>query len=89
MEMLSSAGFVLRKWASNSHDLLNSIDSKFRLSNASLNLDNDKTIKTLGVYWNSASVAFFCKINNALSAESMLTKRTLLLHKERIFYPLG
>ncbi|GFX26650.1 hypothetical protein TNCV_4536601 [Trichonephila clavipes] len=45
--MLSSAGLVLRKWASNCNELLNSIDSDMRLSNASLNIDNDDTVKTL------------------------------------------
>ncbi|GFW37839.1 uncharacterized protein LOC103569155 [Trichonephila clavipes] len=48
-QMLSSAGLVLRKWASNCNELLNSIDSDMRLSNASLNTDNDDTVKTLGI----------------------------------------
>ncbi|GFU55349.1 pao retrotransposon peptidase [Trichonephila clavipes] len=42
-QMLSSAGLALRKWASNCNELLNSIDSDMRLSNASLNTDNDDT----------------------------------------------
>ncbi|GFV54010.1 DUF1758 domain-containing protein [Trichonephila clavipes] len=42
-QMLSSAGLVLKKWASNCNELLNSIDSDMRLSNASLNIDNDDT----------------------------------------------
>ncbi|GFX15119.1 integrase catalytic domain-containing protein [Trichonephila clavipes] len=46
--MLSSAGLVLRKWTSNCNKLLISIDSDMRLSNASLNIDNDDTVKTLG-----------------------------------------
>ncbi|GFT68473.1 integrase catalytic domain-containing protein [Trichonephila clavipes] len=46
-QMLSSARLVLRKWASNCNELLNSIDSDMRLSNASLNIDNDDTVKTL------------------------------------------
>ncbi|GFV33298.1 uncharacterized protein TNCV_1498201 [Trichonephila clavipes] len=46
--MLSSAGLVLRKWASNCNELLNSIYSDMRLSNASLNIDNDDTVKTSG-----------------------------------------
>ncbi|GFX74665.1 uncharacterized protein TNCV_3120951 [Trichonephila clavipes] len=44
-EMLSSAGLVLRKWASNCNELLNSIDSDMRLSNASLNIDNGPLTK--------------------------------------------
>ncbi|GFQ76173.1 integrase catalytic domain-containing protein [Trichonephila clavata] len=46
-QMLSSAGLVLRKWASNCNELLNSIDSDMRLSTTSLNIDNDDTVKTL------------------------------------------
>ncbi|GFT69738.1 DUF1758 domain-containing protein [Trichonephila clavipes] len=48
-QMLSSAGLVLRKWASNCNELLNSIDSVMRLSNASLNIGNDDTVKTLDI----------------------------------------
>ncbi|GFU25275.1 hypothetical protein TNCV_1739251 [Trichonephila clavipes] len=61
-QMLSSAGFVLRKWASNCNELLNSIDSDMRLSNASLNIDNDDTVKTLGILWHPASDVFYFKI---------------------------
>ncbi|GFQ97177.1 integrase catalytic domain-containing protein [Trichonephila clavata] len=46
-QMVSSAGLVLRKWASNCSKLLNSIDSDMRLSSTSLNIDNDDTVKTL------------------------------------------
>ncbi|GFU64200.1 hypothetical protein TNCV_3745681 [Trichonephila clavipes] len=48
-QMLSSAGLVLRKWASNCNELLNSIDSDMRLSNASLKIGNGDTVKTLGI----------------------------------------
>ncbi|GFX81918.1 integrase catalytic domain-containing protein [Trichonephila clavipes] len=48
-QMLSSAGLVLKKWTSNCNELLNSIDSDMRLPNASLNIDNDDTVKTLDI----------------------------------------
>ncbi|GFY51736.1 pro-Pol polyprotein [Trichonephila inaurata madagascariensis] len=48
IQMLTSAGLVLKKWASNCNELLNSVDSDMRLSNSSLNIDNDDTVKTLG-----------------------------------------
>ncbi|GFW16791.1 integrase catalytic domain-containing protein [Trichonephila clavipes] len=47
-QMLSSTGLVLRKWPSNCNELLNSIDSDMHLSIASLNIDNDDIVKTLG-----------------------------------------
>ncbi|GFU22213.1 pro-Pol polyprotein [Trichonephila clavipes] len=85
-QMLSSTGFVLRKWASNCNELLNSIDSDMRLSNASLNIDN--TVKTLGILWHPASDVFYFKIT-PLSFEGTLTKRTLLSTIAKTFDPLG
>ncbi|GFQ64512.1 integrase catalytic domain-containing protein [Trichonephila clavata] len=87
-QMLSSAGLVLRKWASNCNELLNSIDSGMRLSTTSLNIDNDDTVKTLGILWHPASDVFYFKIT-PLSFEGTLTKRTLLSTIAKTFDPLG
>ncbi|GFW97579.1 pro-Pol polyprotein [Trichonephila clavipes] len=87
-QMLSSAGLVLRKWASNCNELLNSIDSDMRFSNASLNVDNDDTVKTLGILWHPASDVFYFKIT-PLSFEGPLTRRTLLSTIAKTFDPLG
>ncbi|GIX81171.1 reverse transcriptase [Caerostris extrusa] len=46
IQMLSSAGLVLRKWASNCNELTNLIQEDLRLPNASLSID-DGTVKTL------------------------------------------
>ncbi|GFY26557.1 integrase catalytic domain-containing protein [Trichonephila clavipes] len=86
-QMLSSAGLVLRKWHSNCNELLNSIDSDMRLSNASLNIDNDDTVKTLGILWHSTSDVFYFKIT-PLSFEGPLTKRALLSTIAKTFDPL-
>ncbi|GFR27082.1 pro-Pol polyprotein [Trichonephila clavata] len=86
-QMVSSAGLVLRKWASNCSELLNSIDSDMRLSNT-LNIDNDDTVKTLGILWHPASNVFYFKIS-PLSFEGTLTKRTLLSTIAKTFDPLG
>ncbi|GFS97977.1 cytochrome P450 2E1 [Trichonephila clavipes] len=56
-----------------------------RLSNASLNIDNDNTIKTLGILWHPASDVFYFKIT-PLSFEGSLTKRTTIA---KTFYLLG
>ncbi|GFR03492.1 retrovirus-related Pol polyprotein from transposon 17.6 [Trichonephila clavata] len=87
-QMLSSAGLVLRKWASNRNELLNSIDSDMRLSTTSLNIDNDDTVKTLGILWHPASDVFYFKIT-PLTFEGTLTKRTLLSTIAKTFDPLG
>ncbi|GFV89507.1 pro-Pol polyprotein [Trichonephila clavipes] len=87
-QILSSAGLVLRKGASNCNELLNSIDSDMRLSNACLNIDNGDTVKTLGILWHPASDVFYFKIN-PLSSEGTLTKRTLLSTIDKTFDSLG
>ncbi|GFQ66356.1 uncharacterized protein TNCT_108981 [Trichonephila clavata] len=87
-QMVSSAGLVLRKWASNCSEFLNSIDSDMRLSNTSLNIDNDDTVKTLGILWHPASDVFYFKIT-PLSFEGTLTKTTLLSTIAKTFDPLG
>ncbi|GFR15752.1 pro-Pol polyprotein [Trichonephila clavata] len=87
-QMVSSARLVLRKWASNCSKLLNSINSDMSLSNTSLNINNDDTVKTLGILWHPASDVFYFKIT-PLSFEGTLTERTLLSTIAKTFDPLG
>jgi len=88
IQMLTSGGFILRKWASNCNEFLDSIDPDLRLSHASLNIDSDDTVKTLGILWHPASDTFFFEVNPS-SHEGNLTKRTLLSKISKIFDPLG
>ncbi|GIX73721.1 endonuclease [Caerostris darwini] len=87
IQMLSSAGLVLRKWASNCNELTNLIQEDLRLPKASLSIDDD-TVKTLGILWHPASDVFSFKVNS-LSLEGTLTKRTLLSTISKTFDPLG
>ncbi|GFX79201.1 hypothetical protein TNCV_4747851 [Trichonephila clavipes] len=59
-----------------------------RLSNASLNIDNDDPVKTLGILWHPASDVFYFKIT-PLSFKGTSTKRTLLSTIAKTFDPLG
>ncbi|GFQ93097.1 peptidase A2 domain-containing protein [Trichonephila clavata] len=59
-----------------------------RLFNTSLNIDNDETVKTLGILWHPASDVFYFKIT-PLSFEGTLIKRTLLSTIAKTFDPLG
>ncbi|GFW73673.1 pro-Pol polyprotein [Trichonephila clavipes] len=86
--VLSSNGLVLKKRVSNCNELLNSINSDMHLSNASLNIDNDDTVKTLDILWHPASDVFYFKIT-PLSFEGTLTKRTLLSTIAKTFDLLG
>nr|XP_042911765.1 uncharacterized protein LOC122272315 [Parasteatoda tepidariorum] len=88
MQMLSSAGFSLRKWASKSNEFLKTIDADLCLKNTSLDLDSENIIKTLGVLWNPADDVFLFKITPT-SFEGTLTKRLLLSTIARTFDPLG
>ncbi|GIY04556.1 reverse transcriptase [Caerostris darwini] len=63
IQMLSSAGLVLRKWASNCNELTKLIQEYLRLPNASLSIDDD-TVKTLGILWHPASDVFSFKVNS-------------------------
>ncbi|GIX67568.1 hypothetical protein CDAR_563991 [Caerostris darwini] len=86
IQMLSSAGLVLRKWASNCNELTNLIQEDLRLPNASLSIDDD-TVKTLGILWHPASDVFSFKVNS-LSLEGAFTKR-ILSTIAKTFDPLG
>ena len=53
-ELLHSSGFHLRKWASNSVEILNSLPPDLREMGSELLIDPHKSIKTLGLKWNPA-----------------------------------
>ncbi|GIY25168.1 reverse transcriptase [Caerostris darwini] len=85
IKMLSSAGFVLRKWVSNCNELTNVIEEELSLSKASLSIDND-TVKILDVLWHPTSDVFFSK---SIYFEGFLRKRTLFSKIAKTFGPLG
>ncbi|GFR19692.1 integrase catalytic domain-containing protein [Trichonephila clavata] len=82
-QMVSSAGLVLRKWASNCSELLNSIDSDMRLSNTSLNIDNDDTVKTLGILWHPASDLELPYITSPIYTDSTIVLSWIGSHASR------
>lgn len=49
---MESAGFMLRKWASNSIEVLEGIPIENQIGNPSLSITDNQTIKTFGMYWN-------------------------------------
>lgn len=49
--LLKSGGFTLRKWTSNSEELLKGLPES-SVSDAMLELDKDRIAKTLGIKWN-------------------------------------
>jgi hypothetical protein len=48
---LNTAGFTLRKWASNHPSFLDSIPTELKETNQTLSLANDNGVTTLGLLW--------------------------------------
>lgn len=83
--LLKGGGFVLRKWASNSPEILKGIESQDNTTSIDFGI-KDST-KTLGLIWNCHSDSFMYKINSNFSKR--ITKRAILSETSQIFDPLG
>ena len=49
--LLKTAGFTLRKWASNSQEFLNTISDEYKASTKTLSFDSKDGVTTLGLLW--------------------------------------
>ncbi|XP_055633653.1 uncharacterized protein LOC129773997 [Toxorhynchites rutilus septentrionalis] len=88
LQLLESAGFSLRKWSSNSSEILESIPAHLRDERLVFDLDSMSSVKTLGLKWIPASdeLGFHVpKWNN----EEVITKRIALSDSARLYDPLG
>lgn len=86
-EICLTAGFKLRKWASNSSAVLENIPSSDReVEPFELNLDSS-AIKTLGIFWSPLTDSFSFQVN--LPPVTTLTKRSLLSDSSKLFDPFG
>ena len=84
---LDKSGFRLRKWASNSTDLLSDIDSSDHGLGTSKILEDDEHVNILGIIWNSARDVFQFRIS--LPESPGRTKRAILSTIAKFFDPLG
>ncbi|XP_055589044.1 uncharacterized protein LOC129741345 [Uranotaenia lowii] len=88
IEMLSKAGFVLRKFATNNQSILSKIPSElWELKNV-LELDRTAAIKTLGLLWFPHSDSLRFKVP-VLPESSGITKRIVVSEMAQLFDPLG
>ncbi|XP_055307518.1 uncharacterized protein LOC129571715 [Sitodiplosis mosellana] len=55
INIFKSACFDVKKWASNTNELLEAVPAEDRELSIPLSMNPDKTIKTLGIFWNSKS----------------------------------
>ncbi|XP_055585057.1 uncharacterized protein LOC129737915 [Uranotaenia lowii] len=86
--ILGSAGFELRKWASNSPAVLASIPEALRDDRSFLDLDSSPSIKTLGLIWQPKSDSFHFKSPDLIQSQQ-LTKRSVVSEMAQLFDPLG
>ncbi|XP_055633093.1 uncharacterized protein LOC129773505 [Toxorhynchites rutilus septentrionalis] len=88
--MFKSAGMQLRKWACNSSEILKYIPENNRALESSVDLDKDKSIKTLGLHWEPMTDRLKYMIQlEPDDVTQPITKRTTLSCIARIFDPLG
>ena len=83
--VLKSAGFTLRKFASNDPMILQGLEDQQKQTEFLTNPEN--VIKTLGIQWNRERDCFSFMVK--LKDGQQLTKRTMLSEIARIFDPLG
>lgn len=85
--LLGKGGCNLRKWTTNSKDLLDFIPEDHRESSQTISFDRDNVVKTLGIQWNTNCDTFSFKVNIDLALSA--TKRSILSDSARLYDPLG
>jgi hypothetical protein len=85
--LLASAGFNLRKWASNETAVIESIAPSDRLSTLDFGKEETLKIKTLGVMWEAKEDVFTFQVKLPESSKP-LTKRNVLSTIAAIYDPL-
>jgi len=89
--LLQTAGFTLRKWASNNQQFLDTIPEDLKESQQTLSLDNKDGVSTLGLLWHPAKDQLQVRDNSAPNSKDSAasTKRNVLARIASIFDPLG
>ncbi len=88
LELLSSAGMLLRKWRSNSCEFLQSVEPDlFEMSDLTIT-DPLSSSKALGIHWHVATDCLFVSVPEFQSDETP-TKRKIASSAARVFDVLG
>ncbi|KAM7356671.1 uncharacterized protein ACRADG_002324 [Cochliomyia hominivorax] len=88
IQALKSAGFSLRKWTSNSKDILDGIPPDHLLHEDFLKLEETSSAKTLGIRWNACFDNFYF-VAHPLDETVNYTKREVLSQIAKLFDPAG
>lgn len=87
LAITSSANLNFKKWASNSDEVLLAVPESCREVKTPLNLNPEKTVKTLGIHWNATTDNLSFQVK--LKTNPTVTKRTALSIIAGIYDPLG
>ncbi|XP_012174900.2 uncharacterized protein LOC105666924 [Bombus terrestris] len=85
-DLLQSAGFNIKEWASNDPGILKGLSEQDKCRK--LQLGDSQTLKTLGVFWDSQVDAILYAVD-VLAKLPRVTKRSISSVIARIYYPLG
>lgn len=86
-EMLAEAKFPMRKWASNSKEVIREIPTE-ECEFQPAEITNEDTLKALGIGWSPMNDYFFFNAPK-LDTSKVLTKRVFLSQAAKLFDPLG
>jgi len=85
--LLSTGGFNLRKWISNSYELMAAIPEHARDISGTSAFEENDSVKALGLEWHINSDTFSFKVTPF--QKRPITKRSLLSDAARLYDPLG
>ncbi|XP_038119868.1 uncharacterized protein LOC119769976 [Culex quinquefasciatus] len=89
VDLMESGGFSLRKWHSNSRDILLNVPEHLRDERTLLELDtSDATVKTLGLVWEPSTDCFRFR-SPKWNDVAVITKRVVASDMAMIFDPYG
>ncbi|XP_070527734.1 uncharacterized protein [Cardiocondyla obscurior] len=86
IELLNKRGFSIRQWASNDLRIIN--DLSIEAVHKNLTLNSDRSLKTLGVSWNTSDDKIYYSAHPIEIART-ITKRKILSEIAQIFIPIG
>lgn len=87
VQLLSAGGFNLRKWTSNSPELMSHIPEDFREKSNVFDLNGPNLVKALGLCWNTDKDTFSFEVNFPIKPD--VTKASLLSDAAKLYDPLG
>lgn len=89
LRLCNSGSLELRKWTSNSSELLNSIPADLRETNSLIELQQDSSVKTLGIFWRPLDDIYTFQLSLPKEPPQLITKRHILSEIAKIYDPLG